>query len=56
MEVATGPPAVPVMVPVEVAPGEDQPTVNVEVAPEDIHPTVNVETPNPEQESSSFAS
>ena len=40
---ATEPPAVPVMVPVEVAPGE-------------IHPAVNVEAPNPEQESSSLAS
>ena len=40
---ATEPPAVPVMVPVEVAPGE-------------IHPAVNVEAPNPEQESPFVAS
>ena len=40
---ATEPPAVPVMVPVEVAPGE-------------IHPAVNVEAPNPEQELPSTAS
>ncbi|RVW71041.1 hypothetical protein CK203_057826 [Vitis vinifera] len=40
---ATETPAVPVMVPDEVAPGET-------------HPAVNVEAPNPEQESPSVAS
>ena len=53
---ATEPPAVPVMVPVEVAPGEVHPAVNVEVAPGDVHPAGNAEVPNPEQESSSLAS
>ena len=43
VEMATEPPAIPVMVPAEVAPGET-------------HPVVNVEAPNPEQESSSLAS
>ena len=37
VEMATEPPAIPVMVPDEVAPGET-------------HPAVNVEAPNPEQE------
>ncbi|RVW13917.1 hypothetical protein CK203_089963 [Vitis vinifera] len=40
---ATEPPAVPLMVPAEVAPGET-------------HPVINVEAPNSEQESSSLAS
>ena len=43
MEMTTEPPAVPVMIPAEVAPGET-------------HPVVNVEAPNPEQESPSVAS
>ncbi|RVX04470.1 hypothetical protein CK203_018398 [Vitis vinifera] len=43
VEMATETPAVPVMVPDEVAPGET-------------HPAVNVEAPNPEQESPSVAS
>ena len=43
MEMVTETPAVPVVVPAEVAPG-------------DVHPAGNVEVPNPEQESSSLAS
>ena len=43
VEMTTEPPAVPVMVPTEVAPGET-------------HPVVNVEVPNPKQESPSVAS
>ena len=43
VEMTTETPAVPVMVPDEVAPGET-------------HPAVNVEAPNPEQESPSVAS
>ena len=43
VEMVTETPAVPVMVPAEVAPGET-------------HPVVNVEAPNPEQESPSVSS
>ncbi|RVW76203.1 hypothetical protein CK203_048913 [Vitis vinifera] len=56
VEMVTETPAVPVVVPAEVAPGEVHPTVNVEVAPGDVHPAGNAEVPNPEQESSSLAS
>ncbi|RVX06309.1 hypothetical protein CK203_027551 [Vitis vinifera] len=56
VEMVTETPAVPVVVPGEVAPGEVHPAVNVEVAPGDVHPAGNVEVPNLEQESSSLAS
>ena len=56
MEMVTETPAVPVVVPTEVAPGEVHPAVNAEVAPGDVHPAVDVEVPNPEQECSSLAS
>ena len=48
VEMVTETPAVPVVVPVEVAPGEVHPAVNVEVAPGDVHPAGNVEVSNPE--------
>ncbi|RVW49469.1 hypothetical protein CK203_111151 [Vitis vinifera] len=50
VEMVTEIPAVPVVVPAEVAPGEVHPAVNVEVAPGDVHPAGNVEVPNPEQD------